>query len=113
MFHVVRQGDAPRGAIAAVAFEGEPYGAGISFFLGDLPPGEGPALHRHPYAEICLVRAGRAAITVDGQDVVARAGDIVVIGPGSPHSFTAVGDERLEGVCLHAASRFVIEWLGD
>ena len=113
MFHLVKQGDAPRGSIATVAFEGEPYGAGISFFLGDLAPGTGPALHKHPYPEICLVRAGQAAITVDGQDVVASAGDIVIIEPGSPHSFTAIGNARLEAVCIHATSRFIIEWLGD
>jgi quercetin dioxygenase-like cupin family protein len=113
MFHVVKQGDAPRGAIADVAFEGAPYGAGVSFFLGDLPPGTGPGLHKHPYPEICLVRAGQAAITVDGLEVVACAGDIVIIGPGSPHAFTAIGEERLEGVCIHTASRFIVEWLGD
>ena len=113
MFHVVKQGDAPRGVIADVAFEGAPYGAGVSFFLGDLPPGAGPGLHRHPYPEICLIRAGQVAISVDGQEVVAGAGDIVIIGPGSPHSFTAIGEARLEAVALHAASRFIIEWLGD
>ncbi|WP_137127862.1 cupin domain-containing protein [Roseomonas sp. HF4] len=113
MFHVVKKSDAPRGAIADVAFEGEPYDAGISFFEGDLLHGMGPALHQHPYPEICLVRAGQAAITVDGQEVVACAGNIVIIGPKSPHSFTAIGSERLEAVCVHAASRFVIEWLGD
>ena len=113
MFHVVKQGDAPRGAIADVAFEGAPYGAGVSFFLGDLPPGTGPGLHSHPYPEICLIRAGQAAITVDGQEVVAGAGDIVIIGPGSPHSFTAIGSERLEAVAMHATARFIIEWPGD
>jgi quercetin dioxygenase-like cupin family protein len=112
MFHVVRRGQAPQGAIATVALEGEPYGAGVSLFLGDLLPGKGPALHRHPYPEICLVRAGQMAVTVDGQDIIASAGDIVIIGPESPHSFAAVGGERLEGVCIHAASRFIIEWLG-
>jgi len=112
MFHVVRQGDAPRGAIASVEFEGEPYGAGVSFLLGDLLPGTGPALHKHPYVEICIVRSGQAAITVDGQVVIARAGDIVVIGPGLPHSFTAIGDERLEAAGIHTASRFAIESLG-
>ena len=81
MFHVVRRGQTPQGAIATVALEGEPYGAGVSLFLGDLLPGKGPALHRHPYPEICLVRAGQVAVTVDGQDIIASAGDIVIIGP--------------------------------
>lgn len=113
MFHVLKQGEAPRGAIADVAFEGAPYGAGVSFFLGDLPPGQGAGLHSHPYPEICVIRAGQAAITVDGQEVVACAGDIVIIGPGAAHSFTAIGSERLEAVAIHSASRFIIEWPGD
>ncbi len=113
MFRVMKQGEAPRGKIATVEFEGEVYGVGFSFLVGDLLPGEGPALHRHPYPEICLVRSGQAAITVDGQDVVAGPGDIVMIGPGSPHSFRAIGKDRLEAVGIHAASRFIIEWLGD
>ena len=113
MFRILKQGEAPRGRIAAVELEGESCGAGFSFLIGDLLPGQGPALHRHPYPEICLVRAGQAAMTIDGREVVAGAGDIVIIGSGSPHSFRAVGKDRLEAVGIHAASRFVIEWLGD
>jgi quercetin dioxygenase-like cupin family protein len=113
MFKIVKRGEAPRGKIAAVEFEGESYGAGFSFFVGDLLPGQGPALHRHPYPEICIVHAGQAAMTIDGREVVAGAGDIVIIEPGSPHSFRAIGADRLEAVAIHAAGRFVIEWLGD
>jgi hypothetical protein len=29
-------------------FEGEQFGADVSFFLVDNDPGEGPDLHRHP-----------------------------------------------------------------
>jgi len=113
MFRIVKRGEAPRGTIAAVAFEGEPYGAGFSFFQGDLLPGQGPALHRHPYPEICLIRAGQAAVTIDGEEVIAEVGDIIVIGPSAPHSFKAAGEARLEAVCIHAGSRFIIEPLGD
>ncbi|MGH9358928.1 MAG: cupin domain-containing protein, partial [Terriglobia bacterium] len=93
--------------------EGEPYGAGISFFLGNLAPGKGPGLHRHPYSETCIVLSGRAAMVVDGKEVVAGAGDIVAIGPATPHRFAAIGDERLDMVCVHASDRFIIEWLSD
>ena len=48
-----------------------------------------------------------------GKTVIAGPGDIVVIAPETPHRFTAVGDERLVAVCIHASDRFVIEWLGD
>jgi len=52
-------------------------------------------------------------MVVDGDEVVAGAGDIVVIGLATSHRFTAIGDERLDMVCVHASDRFVIEWLND
>ena len=113
MFHILHRRDQRKGAIAAVEFEGEPYGAGVSFFLGNLPPGKGPGLHKHPYAETCIVLSGQAAMVVDGKEVVAGAGDIVVVGSATPHCFTAVGDERLDMVCVHASDRFIIEGLSD
>ena len=113
MCQILRRCDQRKGAIATVEFQGEPYGAGVSFFLGNLPPGKGPGLHRHPYAETCIVLAGQAAIVVDGKEVVAGAGDIVVVGPATPHRFTAIGDERLDTVCVHPSDRFIIEWLND
>ena len=113
MFHILHRDDQRRGAIAAVEFEGEPYGSDVSFLLGDLLPGKGPGLHKHPYSETCIVRFGQAAMTVDGEEVVAGAGDIVVIGPETPHRFTAIGDERLDMVCIHPSGRFIIEWLSD
>ena len=113
MFHILKPSDQRKGAIARVEFEGEPYGAGVSFFLGNLPPGKGPGLHQHPYAETCIVLSGQAAMVVDGEEVVAGAGDIVVIGSATPHRFTAIGDERLDMVCVHASERFVIERLSN
>lgn len=113
MFHILRPNEQRKGAIAAVEFEGEPHGAGVSFFRGDLEPGKGPRLHKHPYPETCIIQSGQAAMTIDGQEVVAGPGDIVVIGPETTHRFTAIGDERLVAVCIHAADRFVIEWLAE
>jgi mannose-6-phosphate isomerase-like protein (cupin superfamily) len=111
MFRILKPSDQKKGAIAKVEFEGEPYGAGVSFFVGNLPPGKGPGLHQHPYAETCIVLSGQAAMIIDGKETVASAGDIVVIAPATPHRFTAIGDERLDMVCIHASERFVIESL--
>ena len=113
MFHILHRGDQRKGAIAAVEFEGKPYGAGVSFFQGNLPPGKGPGLHQHPYSETCIVLSGEAAMVVDGEEVVANAGDIVVIGPATPHRFTAIGRERLAMVAIHASDRFIIEPPGN
>jgi mannose-6-phosphate isomerase-like protein (cupin superfamily) len=113
MFHVLRRSDQRQGPIAAVEFEGQQYGAGISFFVGDLEPGKGPRLHRHPYSETCIIRSGQAAMVIDQKEVLAGPGDIVVISPQTPHRFTAVGNDRLVAVCIHASDRFIIEWLDN
>ena len=113
MFHVVHRSDQRKGKIATVEFEGSPYGAGVSFFLGNLEPGKGSGLHQHPYAETCIVLSGQAAMVVNGKEVVAGAGDIIVIGPATPHRFTAIGNERLDMVAIHHTDRFVIEPLGN
>jgi quercetin dioxygenase-like cupin family protein len=60
-----------RAANRTLRFEGEDHGSGVSMFLVDNEPGEGPALHRHPYSETWVVRSGRARFTADGQDVEA------------------------------------------
>jgi quercetin dioxygenase-like cupin family protein len=111
MFHVLHPSDQRKGAIATVEFEGKPYSAGASFFLGDLAPGKGPTLHKHPYSEICVVRSGQARMTVDGTEIVAGRGDIVVIEPETAHEYIAIGYERLDIICIHASDRFIIEWL--
>lgn len=114
MLHILRPGDQRRGAIATTEFEGGPYGTGFPFFVGSAAPGSsGPRLHRHPYAEVCIVRAGQAEMTVDGKELVAGPGDIIVVGPGASHRFRAIGDEWLDMVCIHASDRFIIEWLAD
>ncbi len=111
MFHVIRRADLTTSPNRAARFEGEPYGAGISFFLVDNEPGQGAALHRHPYPETCIVRAGRAGFTVDGERVEAGPGDVVVVEAGTPHGFRNLGPGRLELVCIHAAPRIATEWL--
>ena len=113
MFQILRPDDQRKGKITAVEFEGEPYGAGISSFLGNLESGNGPGLHQHPYAETCIVLSGRAGMQVGGKEVVANAGDIIIIGPSTPHRFVAIGDKPLNMVCVHAAERFVIEPASD
>ena len=40
------------------SFEGAAHGSEVSFFVVDDAPGEGPALHHHPYSETFVVIAG-------------------------------------------------------
>ena len=49
----------------------------------------------------------------DGIELGAGAGDVVVIGRATPHRFAAIGDKRLDMVCVHASDRFIIEPLSN
>jgi mannose-6-phosphate isomerase-like protein (cupin superfamily) len=113
MFKVVHTRDLTAHGSRTAKFEGEPYGAGVSFFLVDNDPGQGPGLHRHPYDETWVVLSGSAVITADGVDIEARKGDIVVVTTETPHKFRNTGTDRLEIMCIHAAPRIIQEWLDD
>ena len=59
MYQVIRAADQQRSPGATLTFEGDAHGSGVSFFLFNNQPGEGPDLHRHPYSETWIVRGGR------------------------------------------------------
>ena len=67
MFQILKPCDQRKGSIAKVEFEGQRYGAGISFFQGNLPPGKGPGMHKHPYPETCIVLSGQASSSSPGR----------------------------------------------
>ena len=113
MHSVIRSGEIPPSPGGTVTFEGEPHGSGVSFFLVNSEPGTGPDLHRHPYAETWIVRSGKARMTADGEDFEAGPGDIVVVGPETPHKFKNAGTERLDIICIHASPRMIQEDLEE
>ena len=113
MHKVIRSGHLEPSPGATVTFEGEPYGSGVSFFLVNNEPGQGPDLHGHPYSETWIVRAGRARLTADGQDIEAGPGDILVVGAETPHKFKNIGSERLDITCIHASPRLIQESLEE
>jgi quercetin dioxygenase-like cupin family protein len=90
---------------------GDEIGAGISVIVVNAEPGEGPRLHRHPYPEVFVVLEGEATFTLDGEQRVVRAGEIVVAPGGVAHGFTNTGDGRLLQVDVHESPRFQTEWL--
>lgn len=100
------------GAGRTIKFEGAGYGSGVSFYLVDSDPGQGPGLHRHPYSETWIVLAGEAVVMADGEAFPALAGDILVVEAGTPHSFLATGESALRMMCIHASPRFLQENLG-
>jgi mannose-6-phosphate isomerase-like protein (cupin superfamily) len=107
----IRSGELEASPHGTVTFQGEEHGSGVSFFLVNSPPGFGPGLHRHPYSETWIVRSGTALMTADGEEFEAGPGDIVVVGPETPHKFKNNGTERLDIVCIHASPTMVQEEL--
>ncbi|UGY14654.1 cupin domain-containing protein [Bradyrhizobium septentrionale] len=96
---------------SASEIEGRISGSDSSVIVVDMPPGPGPALHRRPYAETFVVPEGRARFTIEGRDVEASAGSVVVAPPNAAHAFENPGPGRLLQVDIHASDRFITEWL--
>ena len=113
MHSVLRAEEQERAPNRTLRFEGEDYGSGVSMFLVDNEPGEGPGLHVHPYSETWIVRSGRARFTADGEDLEAGPGDILVVGADTPHKFVNLGPGRLDLVCVHDSPRIIQEDLED
>lgn len=110
---VLDRADLPHSAIA-YEFAGYTHGeVGASAIVVDAPPGSGPRLHRHPYAEIFVVLEGRATFTAGGDVIEAAGGQIVVVPAGVPHKFVNSGTGPLRQVDIHPSDRFSTEWLED
>src|SRR5690349_15919787 len=88
--------DLASGTIAE-RFDGATHGHGIavSFFLNHTPPGRGAGPHTHPYAEVFSIHSGEATFVVDGAEIAAIGGQVVVVPPGAAHAFTNSGEQTL------------------
>ena len=56
-------------------------------------PGIVTAVHAHPHEQITLVERGRVRFSVDGQDCIASAGDILHFRSGCRHGATMLDEE--------------------
>ena len=102
MVRIISMDDFRRGR--TVRFEGRGYGCSVSFFVVDAREGNGPDLHTHPYEETFVITDGGATFTVDGEEIEASAGTIIVVPPNTPHAFKA-GSDGMRSVNIHGADR--------
>lgn len=86
-------------------------GAGASVLIITAQPGQGPALHRHPYPEILVILEGRVTLTVGGETLEAHARQIILVPAHVPHAFVNTGSGILRQVDIHCSSRFETDWL--
>lgn len=83
----------------------------VSFIFADVEEeGFGPKLHSHSYDEVQIIRRGTAIFEVDGQEIVAKEGDILVVAAGSPHKFRTT-DERTDIISVQLTGKMEAEWL--
>jgi quercetin dioxygenase-like cupin family protein len=92
-------------------FLGRDHGVDVSFFLNHTAPGRTVSRHRHPYAEVCVVQDGEVTFTVDGEEIVAHGGQVVVVPAGASHGFTNSGELTLQMTSIHPAAEMETEWL--
>jgi quercetin dioxygenase-like cupin family protein len=79
---------------------GERHGLGVTISITTYPPGTGASEHRHPEGQVFIVFEGRGVYAVEGVDVVAEAGDLVVVPPNALHGFRADDHVSLRHVGL-------------
>ena len=83
----------------------------FSVILVHSAPGQGPKLHRHPYAEVFIVESGEATFQIGDTTHIVGGGHVVVSPPGEAHGFTNSGAGELKLTAIHAGTRFDTEWL--
>jgi quercetin dioxygenase-like cupin family protein len=93
----------------ASRFEGRDHGSSISFFLVEYRRGDAVGLHRHPYDETFVVQAGEGVFSVDGEEIPASAGQVVVVPAGAAHGFRGAGDDVLRVLSVHPSDHVIQE----
>jgi mannose-6-phosphate isomerase-like protein (cupin superfamily) len=100
--------------VTAHKFEGYLYGdVPVSFFVSATPPGRGPSLHKHPYAEVFVVQSGQLTFTVGEETIAATAGQIIIVPAGTPHKFTNTGPGIAEHMDIHTSGQMETTWLEE
>ena len=95
-------------------FQGYLHGdTDVSFIWVDMAPGERVRLHKHPYQEIFIIQEGSATYTVGATTLEAKAGQIVIVPPETPHKFINSGGQSLKQVDIHLSKQFITHWLED
>ena len=83
----------------------------FSFLYIDAAPGKGPALHKHPYAEVFIVLEGESMLIAGDEQRLVVAGEIVIVPADTPHRFYNAGQSTLRQIDIHESPRFITDWL--
>ena len=86
-------------------------GVPVSVIVDRSRPGEGPALHRHPYDEVWIVEQGEVTFTAGDRELTGRAGTVLAVPAGEFHGFKNTGTMQLQMICIHTRAQIETEWL--
>jgi quercetin dioxygenase-like cupin family protein len=67
-----------------------------------IPPGGGPAPHRHDFEESFTLLEGEIEATFRGEKSVVRTGETLSIPANAPHSFTNASERTVRLLCICA-----------
>lgn len=79
-----------------------------------IPPGGGPAPHRHDFEESFTLLAGEIEFVFRGEKSLIKAGETISIPSNAPHSFknASQGEVRLLCICAPAGQEEFFEQVG-
>ena len=109
LLHVTLVGD-----VYTVLLSGEDTAGRSCLIDMRVPPGGGPAPHRHTFEETFTVLDGEIEVTVRGETHTVGAGSTAHVPGGAPHSFTNATDRpaRLLCTCAPAGQEAFFEAVG-
>jgi len=88
---------------------GQDYVLVTSLMYSRIVPGSGPQRHRHPHAEIFVIHDGQGCYEIEGTEIDAIAGDMVIVPPNAWHTFTNTGVTMLRQTAIHQNPRAAAE----
>ncbi|MGA3127302.1 MAG: cupin domain-containing protein [Candidatus Korobacteraceae bacterium] len=63
--------------------------------LNELKAGTKPNLHSHPEEQLTYILTGKAEFVLGDELLTLKAGDLLLVPPGVPHSLRVIGDETV------------------
>ena len=75
----------------------------VTVLINTFTSGEAVPEHTHEVEEVLLVTVGECTVTMDGRPEVARAGDAVIINPGTSHAISHNYDQPCTVIAVLAS----------
>jgi len=73
--------------------------------LNELKAGTMPNLHSHPEEQLTYILTGKAEFVLGEEVLMLKAGDLLLIPPGVPHSLKVLGDETVLNIDVFSPIR--------